>query len=100
MVVHHFDLLRVAIPPHEADPILVIDPYAVLPTSISGESLEVVAWERPQVVETLRRVELDQLALGDPANVLKPSRRIPLKQSLSVSIPEGPDHLSRVLRSP
>jgi hypothetical protein len=56
VVVHHFDLLRVAVLPHEADPALIVDPYAVLPASISSESLEVVARERAQVVESLRCV--------------------------------------------
>jgi len=100
MVVHHFDLLRVAVLPGEADAILIVDPYAVLPTSISTESLEVVARERTQVVESLRCVQLRQLALSDPGNAPKPPRRITLEQRLGVSIPEGPDHLLRVLRAP
>jgi hypothetical protein len=100
VVVHHFDLLSVAVPPHKADPILVVDPYAVLPTPISSERLEVVARERTQIVEALRSVKLHQLALGDTANALKSPRRVTLEQGLCVPIPERPDHLPRVLRLP
>jgi hypothetical protein len=96
VVVHHFDLLRVAVFPHEADPILIVDPYAVLPTSVSAERLEVVARERAQVVQSLCCVQLHQLALSDTGDTPKPPRRMTLEQRLSVSIPEGPDHLRRV----
>jgi hypothetical protein len=100
VVVHHFDLLSVAVLPYEADPILVVDPDAVLTTSISTESLEVVARERAQVVKPVRRVQLHQLALSDPGNAPKPPCRMALKERLGVSIPERPDHLARVLRMP
>jgi hypothetical protein len=97
VVVHHFDLLRVAVFPHEADPILVVDPYAVLPTPITAQRLEVVAGKRAEVVESLRRVQLHQLALSDPGNAPKPPCRMALKERFGVSIPERPDHLPRVL---
>jgi hypothetical protein len=98
VVVHHLDLLGVAVLPHEADPILVVDPDAVLPTPIATESLEVVARERAQVVEPSRGVQLHQLALSDPGNTPKLPRRPTLEYGLGVSIPEGPDHIPRVLR--
>ena len=100
MIVHHFDLLRVAVLPYEADPVLIVDPYAVLPTPISSESLEVVARKRPQIVESLRCVELHQLALNDPGNTSKAPRRMTLEQRLGVSVPKGPDHLLRILWAP
>jgi hypothetical protein len=99
VIVHHFDLLRVAIFPHEADPILIVDPDAVLPTPISTENLEVIAWESAQIVEPLRSMQLHQLTLRNPSNISKPTRRITQEQRLRVSIPEGPDHLLKVLRT-
>jgi hypothetical protein len=100
VVVHHLDLLRLAVLPHEADPILVVDPHAVLPPPIAGKSLKVIAWKRAQVVESLRCVKLCELALCDPGDAPKPARRISLEQCLGVSVPEGPDHLLRILRMP
>jgi hypothetical protein len=96
VVVHHFDLLSVAVLPNEADPILVVDPDAVLTTSISTESLEVVAGERAQVVKPVRRVQLHQLALSDPGDAPEAPRRLALEQRLGISAPERPDHRPRV----
>jgi hypothetical protein len=98
VVIHHLDLLCAAVLPHEADPILIVDPDAVLPSPISAESLEVVARERAEIVESLRRVQLHEPALRDPGNAPKTTRGISLEERLGVSIPEGPDHLLRVLR--
>ena len=98
MVVHYLDLLRVTVLPHEADPILIVDPDTVLAPPIAGKDLEVIARERTQVFESLGRMQLRQLALSDPGNALELTRRIPLKQCLGVSIPEGPDHLLNVSR--
>jgi len=97
VVVHDLDVLRFAVLPHETDPILVIDPDAVLRPPITAKGLEVIARKRAQVVESLGGMQLRQLALSDPSNVPKPSR-VPLKQRLGVSVPEGPDHLLRLLR--
>lgn len=96
MVVHHLDLLRVAVLPDEADPILVVDPNAVLPLPIAGKSLKVIARERAEVVEALGGVQLRQLPLRNPGNGSEPPRRVSLKQGLGVSVPEGPDHLLTV----
>jgi hypothetical protein len=92
VVVHYLDLLCSAVVPDEADPILVIDPDAVLALPVAGEGLEVVARERAKIVESLSGVELHQLALRDPSHGLEPAGRDPLKQGLGVSVPEGPDH--------
>jgi hypothetical protein len=77
VVVHDLDVLRFAVLPHETDPILVIDPDAVLPPPITAEGLEVVTRKRAQVVESLGRVQLRQLALSDPGNAPEPTRRVP-----------------------
>jgi hypothetical protein len=98
VVVHDLDVLRFAVLPHEADPILVIDPDAVLPPPITAKGLEVIARKRAQVIESLGRVQLRELALCDPSNVPEPTRRVTLEQRLGISVPEGPDHLLRILR--
>jgi hypothetical protein len=92
VVVHYLDLLRPAVVPGEADPILVIDPDAVLALPIAAEGLKVIARERAEVLESLRRVELSELALRDTSNGLEATSRSPPKQGLGVSVPEGPDH--------
>jgi hypothetical protein len=89
-------LLRFAVLPDEADPVLVVDTDAVLPFPIAGKSLKVIARERAEVVEALGGVQLRQLALRDPGNCSEPPRRVSLKQGLGISVPEGPDHLPTV----
>ena len=96
MVVHYLDLFRPAIVPNEANPVLVVDPDAVLTLPIAGQGLEVIAWERAEVVESLGRVELRELALRNPGDRPEPAGRDPLKQGLGVSAPEGPDHEGRL----
>jgi hypothetical protein len=100
VVVHYLDLLHSAVLPHEADPILVVDPDAVLPPSIAAKCLKVVSRERAQVVESLGCVKLRELTLRDPGNAPKPARWVSLQQRFGVSVPEGPDHLLSVLRMP
>jgi hypothetical protein len=100
VVVDDFNLVSVAVSPHEADPILIVDPDAVLAPPVPGERLEVIARERAEVFESLDRVQLRQLPLHDPGNVPKPARRVSLEQRLGVSVPEGPDHLLMVLWRP
>ena len=96
MVVDYLDLVRFAVLPCEADPILVVDPDAVLPPPIAGKGFKVIARERAQVVESLGCVQLRQLALCDPGNSPKPPRGASLEQRLGVAAPEGPDHVRRV----
>jgi hypothetical protein len=98
VVVHNLYVLRFAVLPHKADPILVIDPDAVLPPPITAKGLEVIARKHAQVVESLGRVQLRQLTLSDPSNVPEPTCRVPLEQCLCISVPEGPDHLLSILR--
>jgi hypothetical protein len=98
VVVHNLDLLHFAVLPHEADPILVVDPDAVLPPSIAAKCLKVISRKRTQVVESLGCVKLRELALCNPSNALKPARRASLEQRIDVSVPEGPDHLLSILR--
>jgi hypothetical protein len=58
VVVHYLDLLCPAVVPHEADPILIIDPDAVLALAIASEGLKVIARECAEVFESSSRVEL------------------------------------------
>jgi hypothetical protein len=77
VVVHHLDLLHFAVLPHEADPILVVDPDAALPPSIAGKCLKVISRKRSQVVESVGCVKVGELALCDPGNAPKPAVAYP-----------------------
>jgi len=46
VIILDLDLISVSAPPREADPPLIVDPYAVLPGSISFESLQPISrWD-------------------------------------------------------
>ena len=75
MVVCDLDLMRVALPPHEAQTPLVIDANAMLTRSVVFERFQPVARRRPQIQQVGCRIQNLQLPQGDPLNVRrKPAR--------------------------
>src|SRR5699024_8720103 len=65
MTVNDLHLLWSCVGPHEADPPLVVDPDAVLPDSVTLESLEPVAGRGAGGRQDLRRSHLTKLAQCD-----------------------------------
>jgi len=98
VVVHNLDILCLAILPDEADPKLVVGPDAVLAFAIAGKGFQAISGEGAKVFQSLCRMQLRELALRDPGDTPKPTRRVPLEQRFGVSAPKRPDHELRVLR--
>lgn len=65
MIVHEFDVLSAAFDPTEADTILIVDAYAVLPGAISAQRLKAIAGRYAQIRKLRRDFQLTQLASGD-----------------------------------
>ncbi|GAA1633772.1 hypothetical protein GCM10009700_21190 [Brevibacterium sanguinis] len=61
VVVNDLHLLRTGAGPHEADPLLVVDPDAVLSGPITLEGLEPIAGRDSEILEGLRGSDLTQL---------------------------------------
>jgi hypothetical protein len=61
MIVHDFYVGRLVLGPDEADPVLVVDPNAVLALAIAREGLEAVAGRDPEIGEALGGIELVEL---------------------------------------
>ena len=57
MIIHNLRLLRVAGPPHETDPPLIVDADAVLPFAVRVQRLQPVARRDTQIVQSLGRVD-------------------------------------------
>jgi len=93
VVVDHFNVMGVAVSPHETDSILIVDPDAMLALPISTKGLEVVARKGTEVAESLGCVQLKQLPLCDPGDAPKPARRIPKKKRFGIPVSEGPNHV-------
>lgn len=61
VIVNDFYVTRRSVIPHEADPPLIIDPNAVLPTSITFQFLQPIRRRSPQIVNHVGCVKHLQL---------------------------------------
>ena len=103
MIVDYFNVDRTRIRPTETDPILVIDPDAVLTATIFPKRLQAVPGRYPQVVHDLGLIECVEL----PPSHLPQRPRQPLAGNLGVStieevfsrlITEASDHGNMIAR--
>jgi len=65
VIVNNFNILGTCASPAKAEPVLIIDPYAVLTDPIAFERFESVARRNPQVIEAGRNLKLPQLPQRD-----------------------------------
>jgi hypothetical protein len=65
VVVRDFDFVGMIVTPTKADPILVVDPDAVLPFPVSTQPFETVPWRDGEFPQVADPVQLRQLAPGN-----------------------------------
>jgi hypothetical protein len=99
MVVDDFHVVGVAIPPHEADAILIIDSDAVLALALAVQSLQPVSGRHTQIIQRHGGMQQEELLQclhfqigGNPSA----SPRFP--KLLRIRIPEACYHQGIVLR--
>ena len=97
MIVDDFNVPRAVVSPAKADSPLVVDPDAVLPTSIAGKFLEPVAGRDAKVVQILGAIENLQLALGLRLEGAEPTRRTAPEKFLGVARCKRPNHLPDIV---
>jgi hypothetical protein len=97
MIVDNLNVNSVGWHPAEANPPLVIDPDAVLPEPVAGQSLEAVAGNRAQIGELRSGMNVVQLPLCRCGDTLEFPAEFASKHLPSFFSPEGPDHNSRIL---
>jgi len=68
VVIDDFEGIYVPVTPSEADPVLLIDAYAVLPTAITRKLLESIARGLPQVFDSSSGFEDQELSIGRTLN--------------------------------
>src|SRR5260370_42263876 len=62
VIVHYFNVMRLAIPPDEADPPLIVDPNTVLSSAISLERFEMVPRWNTKIIELPGGMKVEQFA--------------------------------------
>jgi len=96
MIVHDLHVGRVAICPHKAEAIPIIDTNAVLPFPVAFERFQVVAGERSQILQGLRFIECREFPLGSPFDDLIFPRELVVEEFLGFGVPKRANHVSSV----
>jgi len=100
MIVNYLDVEGIPVAPAKADPPLVIDPYAMLTTSIPRQLLEAIAWRKPKVTQSIRGVENRELALGKTLQLdVESTDTLAKENPLSVLISKRSDHVKIITLS-
>ena len=92
VVVDDLHIVRIPIAPDETDPPLVVDPDAVLTSASTREGLQAVAGRCPQVVQGAGVMEMQQLPVADPQDLLRDApARAARPSGTRGLVPERPD---------
>ena len=103
MIVSYLDFDGTGIAPDEADTIPVVDTNAVLPATVSGQSLEPIAGRYAEIIQGRGGVELVQLPPSHTQDIRGtdpscPSSVTPVEDVLSATILERNDHNNMIAR--
>ena len=93
MVVDDFHVVGFALPPHEADAILIIDPDAVPALALAVQRLQHVSGRHAQIIQRHRCMQQEELLECPHSQIggnLSASSRLP--KLLHIRIPEARDH--------
>lgn len=97
MVVNDLHVVGVTIAPAKADAPLIVDSYAVLPCTVSPELLEPVPRWDPEISQSLRSIEQQQLPKGQVQDRRwPPAHTLPVEDAFGVPTPEALDHLRNI----
>jgi hypothetical protein len=94
VIIDNLDVVRITVTPNKADAILIIDANAVLTLATSTESLKAIAGKNAKVVELMRGLQLRQLPLDYPSDLLKPLGALTIKESFGFLAAERTDHMA------
>jgi hypothetical protein len=73
VIIHDLNIVGVAVPPPKADTPPIVDPDAVLPSTVSRQFLEPVARRHSQVIQRFGRVENEKPSQGRALKISGPS---------------------------
>jgi hypothetical protein len=80
--------------PRKADPVLIIDPQAVLPAAISLQCFQAIAGRDQEIGQCLGAVECGEAPQRNGLDAFKFLNPFAIPQSLSFLALKAPDHLN------
>lgn len=92
MIIGDLNVESVAVTPYEADPVLVVDPNAMLPFSVTFESFQAIAGKNRRVRKGVSSVDLDEPSLDDLCNSIEALRISTMKNQLRIFGSKRPNH--------
>jgi hypothetical protein len=92
MIIHDFDIPRIAIAPAKTNAPLVVDPDAVLPTPIASKGLKSIARRHREFRQLANRIEYQQLTACQPFDAAEATHSSVVKKRFAVTIGKAPDH--------
>jgi hypothetical protein len=93
-VFRDFDVFGIAVPPCEADAILIVDPDAVLPLSVAAQRLQPIARRNQKIREGRGAIESDEAPKGHSSDAGEFLDSLTPKEPFRLFTPEAPDHES------
>jgi hypothetical protein len=93
MIIHDFDIVRVAALPSKAYSPLIIDADAVLPLPVVFQGFQLIAGRLPQILKGSGAMQVEKFAPCLPFEGLKTGHSTILKESGGVATSERFDHL-------
>jgi hypothetical protein len=84
--------MRIAVPPHEAQAPLIVDPNAMLPLAFAAQRLKTIPRRRCQVRQSNRPVQQEQFSSRHSLDGTKAADILVSKQSLGLLATKTPDH--------
>jgi hypothetical protein len=93
MVVGDLDFEGIDPFPAKTNPVLQINPDAVLSFAIAAKRFQMMSGDCGEIGERLRTMQIEKFAQGHLLNLLKSFRARALKNLLSIGIPKGLNHV-------
>jgi len=98
VIVHDFDIKRVAVNPPKANPPLVVHADAVLTGTVTFQRLKAITGQRPKVIKPRRGCEKLKLTPRRPFEIFESSNNLIAGQPLGVAATESSNHCNSVYR--
>jgi hypothetical protein len=96
VIIDNLDIRHVASVPDETDAPLIINPYAVLTSSVSVQSFQTISGRCRQISDLRGAIQLPELALGDALDSMESLAVQPSKKTGGFLAAKRLDHLAIV----